>query len=1118
MATTLDISNANYFMVITILNGKLYFSPGNLLITSPFDSTRRNIACLQIKDSCIVNRNRDTILSIGDDCIEDYRQQTGAEEDCVYVDNMIGRMLQASTTATDQQSQADNDLIQNFMSYAILRAIKSSGAHREMNEEALKSWIYFIITPIEWGKRVTSDALFAVFAGSKFITPSSAFVMAAFNAMLLTYLHLESFAERNTLFNSKNILCELSVGKTEDASLSVDIFSVTRLKSGTHYGQFSMTIDPSFSIPTQSSTIRIQMNTGYKHLVEFFRNTVVKGRDELTTQACNELLTKLCASLFIYPLEACQFSPAIAEQDASVLRLITLEEIYQALCSQLDPIIPEILSIIEKEICITRVFFIVIPEIQELYPDPIEDVLFIIIMLVKFKLEASSIKKYKYIYNQAKRFHETVPYTATHEHLNKIVTGICLKLTEYKQDICQESRPLSSLAHTLDDTSRIDTINYVYLFTNQVFTQRVSVNENGTLERLSAQKSDITTLDQFLVLDDAERRFEETMLQFHLSESVLSLLESMFPEELLEFATLYRKPKVEPVPKKKENVTDDASCLNLENWYDTLHRRYGKLFRSGANDHGKSYTEIMADLVRLQSESDSARICITQQKHIGTFMMVYFGYLKETLAKDFGQDSDSTRYILMLEQLMRNVTIGQADDKLMRKALHHCGWVPESEENKRKLMVYDIEDNYPISECLQKENIKMIPAKAEFCVVTITRYYVKTCHFQALEDILPTDKYYKTGKIASNMDPIDFYKTICIYIWQHVQKSVYEADSLLEYPPDVDTMDIEFTLESYNSFKVAFTKYIMTTFPLTYASHPDEEHRFPLHLKQGNCSVILTNRLVLRWGVLPAFVNSTVLRKVLTLPWALFVFIRFSNFDDEKNLTLPMLRLLETELKRILEVRFSGMIWISSRQFTSVNAHQCLKSVIGDTAFGYEALKRGVIRTIDSGSFAVAFHYFDNNDKTSFVQVVSSESGVKQLISGTDACIVIKHGAPTDNSKKHHYISNLGLKIPNLKNVFKLDFIKINDTLQRGIGDIVAIPNHDHTILSSFDMRELIFGDDAEKFMSFPYVHLLLSHSLSGYRTSIVLESSVLRRSIATRSVFHPFKLAYFDSYDEKSY
>ncbi|KAL9554373.1 hypothetical protein MBANPS3_002849 [Mucor bainieri] len=962
-------------------------------------------------------------------------QQTGSEEDCVYVDNMIDKMLQASTT-NKQSSQADNDLIQQFMDFAILQSIKNSGKHRDVNEEALKSWISIIVMPIEWGKRVTSDALLSVFAGSKFITPSNAFVMTTFEAMLLTYLQLESFAERSTIPNSKNILCELSVGKTGDVSLSMDIFSIARLKRRAQYEQNYMTIDPSLSIPTLFSNIQMHMNAGYKNLVELFRNTV-KEKDDLSTQACNELLTKLCASLFkfeeiyqergprkldkIYPFEACQFSPAIAEQDASVLRLISLEEIYQALSSQLDPIIPEIQSLIEKEICITRVFFIVIPEIQELYPYPIENALFISIVLVKFQLEASSIKKYKYIYDKAKRYHEdiTLPYTAMDEHLKRTVAGVCLKLTENVRAICQESHPLSSLAHTLDDTSRIDTINYVYLFTNQVFTQRVSVNENGTLERLSAQKSDITTLDQFLVLDDADTRSEETMLQFHLSKSVLSLLESMFPEELLEFATLYRKPKVEPVPEKEENVTDDASCLNLENWYDTLHRKYEKLFRSGADEHGKSYTEIMADLVRLQSESDSARICITQQKHIGTFMMVYFGYLKETLAKDFGQDSDSTRYILIFEQLMRNVTIGQADDKLMRKALHYCGWVPESEENKRKLMVYDIEDNYPISECLQKENIKLIPAKTQFCVVTITRYYVKTCHFQALEDMLPTDKYYKAIKGGSFTRPIDFYEMICDKIWQHVQESIYATDSLLEYPPDLDIMDIEFTLEAYNSFKVAFTKYIMTTFPLTYASHPDEEHIFPLHLKQGNCSVVLTNRLVLHSGVLSAFASSSFFRKVLIMSPA-FTFLRLFNFDDEKNLTLPMLGLLETELKRILEVRFMRMIWISMRRFTLVHSNPCLRSVAGDTAFGYEALKTGVIRAAEWGFFAVGFQYFDNNDKTSFVQVVSHESGAKQLISGTDVCIVTKHGAPTDNTKKHHYISNLGLKIPNLKNVFKL--------------------------------------------------------------------------------------------------
>lgn len=181
---------------------------------------------LRIKDSCITNGDRDEILSVGDHRIEDYVNRTG-NKDCVLVDDLIKKMFQAST---NKQSQADTDLTQLFMSFAIIQAIKNSGTHQDVNEQALKLWIYVIVTPIEWGKGVTSDALFSVFSGSRFITPSNALVMAAFDTLLRPYLQMESFAERNTLPNSKNILCELSVKKTGDASLSMDIFSVTKLK------------------------------------------------------------------------------------------------------------------------------------------------------------------------------------------------------------------------------------------------------------------------------------------------------------------------------------------------------------------------------------------------------------------------------------------------------------------------------------------------------------------------------------------------------------------------------------------------------------------------------------------------------------------------------------------------------------------------------------------------------------------------------------------------------------------------------------------------------------------------------------------------------------------------
>ncbi|GAN03875.1 hypothetical protein MAM1_0050c03331 [Mucor ambiguus] len=128
-------------------------------------------------------------------------------------------------------------------------------------------------------------------------------------------------------------------------------------------------------------------------------------------------------------------------------------------------------------------------------------------------------------------------------------------------------------------------------------------------------------------------------------------------------------------------------------------------------------------------------------------------------------------------------------------------------------MVYDIEDNFPISECLQNESIRMIPAEKHFAVVTMTRYYLKTCVFQALEDILSTDKFYHSRKMSAHTCAFDYYETICDKIWQHVLESIYETDCLLEYPSNMDVMDIEFTLESYNSFKVAFTEYMLNEIP-----------------------------------------------------------------------------------------------------------------------------------------------------------------------------------------------------------------------------------------------------------------------------------------------------------------
>ena len=212
----------------------------------------------------------------------------------MFVDNLIDKMFQAST---DQQSQSDNDLIQTFMGLAILQAIEKSGAHQEVTEESVKSWMYILVTPISWGKRVTSDALFSVFAGSRIISPSNALVMTAFETLLHSYLCRNSGAEQTTtLRNSKNILCELSVGKTGDASLSMDIFSITKKMA---WGESTdLAIDPSLSIPTLFSNNRIQLYSGHNNLVALLRDAV-KETIRLNMLFYNDLLNQLCTFLYV---------------------------------------------------------------------------------------------------------------------------------------------------------------------------------------------------------------------------------------------------------------------------------------------------------------------------------------------------------------------------------------------------------------------------------------------------------------------------------------------------------------------------------------------------------------------------------------------------------------------------------------------------------------------------------------------------------------------------------------------------------------------------------------------------------------------------------------------------
>lgn len=219
--------------------------------------------------------------------------QTGAQ-DCVFVDNLIDKMFQAST---DQQSQSGNDLIQRFMDFAILQAIRNSGVHEDVTKEAVNSWMYIIVAPVEWGKRVVGNALLAVFAQSTLITFSNALVMPAFEPLLLSYLWDNSLAEDNAILNSKNILFQLSVGKTGDASLSMDVFSRTKLK-GPQYEAKLVSINPSLSVPTLFSSNRIQLHSAHKNLVALFRDAV-KETIGLSLQFCNELLSQLCSFLHV---------------------------------------------------------------------------------------------------------------------------------------------------------------------------------------------------------------------------------------------------------------------------------------------------------------------------------------------------------------------------------------------------------------------------------------------------------------------------------------------------------------------------------------------------------------------------------------------------------------------------------------------------------------------------------------------------------------------------------------------------------------------------------------------------------------------------------------------------
>ena len=129
-----------------------------------------------------------------------------------------------------------------------------------------------------------------------------------------------------------------------------------------------------------------------------------------------------------------------------------------------------------------------------------------------------------------------------------------------------------------------------------------------------------------------------------------------------------------------------------------------------------------------------------------------------------------------------------------------------------------------------------------------------------------------------------------------------------------------------------------------------------------------------------------------------------------------MLRLIETEAKRLLDILFKRMILISQRQFSSVRLHQYLKLFNGDTPFGHEALKSGVIRVIESDTLALAFEYFED-DKTPFVEVINNQFCSSQPIKGTEAYIITEAGT---SGFLFHTIGGLGVKIADPKNLSRI--------------------------------------------------------------------------------------------------
>lgn len=185
--------------------------------------------------------------------------------------------------------------------------------------------------------------------------------------------------------------------------------------------------------------------------------------------------------------------------------------------------------------------------------------------------------------------------------------------------------------------------------------------------------------------------------------------------------------------------------------------------------------------------------------------------------------------------------------------------------------------------------------------------------------------------------------------------------------------------------------------------------------ENSNCCIVLTNRLVHHIGVIPALKHMLGLscRYYKKVP---YIFCIPANFDNDKNASAPMLKLIESELSALVSEYINSTVSISERQSISVHITQKLNSVIGDTAFGYQALITGVLRAIEDTTFAIGFTYYESNQPL-FIQAVRGQSSTPQFIERGHACIITKRGTPVDNNESQTAYINLAFKITRLEDV-----------------------------------------------------------------------------------------------------